>query len=266
MKVAIVIPFYKELSALERISLKRCLDVLSNYDIIAVKPLGLTLSEFQTFGFTDIISFADTFFESIHGYNELLLSARFYEAFLRYEYILIYQLDAFVFHDNLLEWCNRGYDYIGAPWIKPAFRRSQSWYQTVKGRLYRFLNVKRKGLPSAKQLYNCVGNGGLSLRRVALFYSLAKKYKKKAQKFIVEKKLEFNEDVFWSIEMNRHRIRLKKPTYKEAMWFSIETYPEYALDILGGELPFGCHAWDKNIEVWEAIAMKTDNFNPLFRT
>ena len=31
--------------------------------------------------------------------------------------MLIYQLDAYVFKDELLNWANKGYDYIGAPWL-----------------------------------------------------------------------------------------------------------------------------------------------------
>jgi hypothetical protein len=36
------------------------------------------------------------------------LSASFYERFLDTKYILIYQLDAFVFKDELQEWCDKG--------------------------------------------------------------------------------------------------------------------------------------------------------------
>lgn len=44
-----------------------------------------------------------------------MLSAEFYDRFAAYEYVLIYQLDAFVFADRLAEFCQMGYDYIGAP-------------------------------------------------------------------------------------------------------------------------------------------------------
>ena len=35
--------------------------------------------------------------------------------FLEYQYMLIYQLDAFVFEDKLDYFCELGYDYIGIP-------------------------------------------------------------------------------------------------------------------------------------------------------
>lgn len=44
-----------------------------------------------------------------------MLEADFYRRFGKYKYMLIYQLDAFVFSDKLLDFCEMGYDYIGAP-------------------------------------------------------------------------------------------------------------------------------------------------------
>lgn len=62
--------------------------------------------------------FNEQYFDSRKSYNELMLSVDFYRSFREYQYMLIYQLDAFVFEDQLEYWCNKGYDYIGAPWIK----------------------------------------------------------------------------------------------------------------------------------------------------
>ncbi|AYN03261.1 DUF5672 family protein [Flavobacterium sp. 140616W15] len=117
--VKIIIPIYKEhFGELEEKSFLQCVKVLKNYDIVLVQPEGLDNS-YITNEFNQIkaISFPKRYFENIDGYNELLLSSLFYEAFLDSEYILIYQLDAFVYKDALEEWCQKGYDYIGAPWI-----------------------------------------------------------------------------------------------------------------------------------------------------
>ncbi len=43
-----------------------------------------------------------------------MMDNTFYKQFLNYEYILIYQLDAFVFKDEL-NYCSQGIDYVGAP-------------------------------------------------------------------------------------------------------------------------------------------------------
>lgn len=44
-----------------------------------------------------------------------MLSVNFYRSFKEYEFMLIYQLDSYVFRDELLDWCEKDYDYIGAP-------------------------------------------------------------------------------------------------------------------------------------------------------
>ena len=40
-----------------------------------------------------------------------------YERYAAYEFMFTYELDAFVFKDELEKWCEQGWDYIGAPWF-----------------------------------------------------------------------------------------------------------------------------------------------------
>jgi hypothetical protein len=39
-------------------------------------------------------------------------SKQFYERFVAYDYMLIYQLDAYVFKDELDDWSAKGYDLL----------------------------------------------------------------------------------------------------------------------------------------------------------
>jgi hypothetical protein len=137
--VTILIPIYKEeLSPDEYTSLRQCLSVLSKYPITLICPKSLKLDNyFNEFADFKVEVFDDSFFTSIDGYNKLMMSKQFYHRFLNYEYILIYQLDAYVFRDELKYWCNLNFDYIGAPWL----------YE--------------KG---GKLVISGIGNGGLSLR------------------------------------------------------------------------------------------------------
>src|SRR4051812_45639342 len=116
---AIIVPFHKDtITVYEAIALEQCFKLLSAHPIIAVKPKHLILPDTVTaYPFTDTISFEDDFFKNVAGYNKLVVSPVFYKAFLGYEFILIYQLDAFVFEDKLSWWCTQGFDYIGAPWL-----------------------------------------------------------------------------------------------------------------------------------------------------
>ena len=83
------------------------------------------------------------FFGSTAATNRLMLSREFYGTFSHYSYILIYQLDALVLSDQLVQWCETGLDYVGAPWLKCEVT---PWVNEP-----------------------AVGNGGFSLRKVPSF-------------------------------------------------------------------------------------------------
>jgi hypothetical protein len=241
MNVAILIPVYRDrLSLLELRSLRQAYRLLHPYELIAVKPDSLEpeniRKEFPSLSF---VSFADCFFQGRSGYNKLMLSARFYERFLQYDYILIYQLDAYVFRDELPAWCEKGYDYIGAPWLKkriyhfPVISHIRTpWHQ---------YKVSRNRL-STQMLYGKVGNGGFSLRKVESHYHAAIRYEKKIEEYLSHENSHFyNEDVFWATEVSGFRY----PSPMEALAFSFDKYPSYCFRLTGGRLPFGCHAWYK---------------------
>jgi hypothetical protein len=253
--VAVVIPFYRDtLSESEAISIKQCFKVLSKHPIICIKPSSLSLVKAEEhFSFSHTVTFDDDFFDGIQGYNRLMLSSRFYKAFLEYEFILLYQLDAFVFRDDLLYWCNQGFDYIGAPWIRDReysdiVKMLKSKFQTFYHTKY---NVYKEGLPSNMQFENKVGNGGFSLRRVKKLYGLSIKYVERIEFYHMQADHRFHEDVFWSIEVNRKRPELKIPNYRKALNFAFENHPERCLRLNKNKLPFGCHAWDKYLSFWE---------------
>ena len=253
-QVAVVIPIYKAtLTDLEKISLAQCFRILSPYPIIAVKPNSLDISAISGSElFSEIYSFKNSFFHGIKGYNELMLSPVFYERFLDFEFILIYQLDAFVFRDELAVWCNKGYDYIGAPWLK--FPASPDFIKAAKTRIktyyYTFFNIYRNGLPCERQFDNMVGNGGFSLRRVSKFHYLSIKFKAKIDEYHQREEHQFNEDVFWSLEMNRKFNRLNIPGFKEALLFAFENRVELSMFHTKNKIPFGCHAWDLHPDFW----------------
>ena len=255
--VAVIIPLYKEHpSRFDLISIKQCLSILFDYPIIVIKPKSLSLKQYP-FVFTEVLSLDDDIFKDIASYNKLMMSVSFYELFLKYEYILIHQTDAFVFRDELNAWCEKKYDYIGAPWLYqglyPDFIKKAK--EELKGYLSRTLNEKQEGtdLPSLRQLEKRVGNGGLSLRKISKFFELCKENVKVINTYLGRSEHVFNEDVFWSIEINRRKTQLKIPSYRKAAYFSIESYPEAAMVLTKGQLPFGCHAWDKNIDFYRSI-------------
>jgi len=256
-KAAVIIPFYKnQHSAYEKMALQQCFKILSGHHIIAVKPYNLNLpAEVTQYPFSKMVSFDDDYFKDIQGYNRLMLSDKFYGEFLAYEYMLIYQLDAFVFEDELDFWCSRGIDYVGAPWI-----RAKDYPNVIKAvvscglqYLAKRYNIKKHGLPSKKQFDNTVGNGGFSLRKVRRFYDVCIEYREVIEQYNALNTHHYNEDAFWSIELNRKQKVIKIPGYKQALQFAFELAPARALKINQQQLPFGCHAWDLNIDFWRPI-------------
>lgn len=239
--VCVAIPIYKEvLSKYEKISLMQCLNILHKYSIIFFHPKSLDLSSYHNLiqesnSQIRFYSFDDDYFESIAGYNRLLLSKDFYKTFKEFKYMLIYQLDAFVFKDELEYWCNQGYDYIGSPWIYEDFIHS-----------YRGIHVPIWTKAHWSKKINYGGNGGFSLRKISSFIFLLNFFGKEA------KNSNLNEDGFWSFCSIRYNPFFKVAPCEFALKFAFERFPEKSYETIKNNLPFGCHAWEKyNIEFWQ---------------
>ena len=241
--VSVIIPIYKaNLSNYEHVSLKQVTKILSQYPIIMVKPLSLNIENIKNmYPQIQEVSFLDEYFNGIKGYNRLMLSAQFYARFLHSKYLLIYHLDAYVFRDELEYWCQKNYDYIGAPW-GPKYL---SAIGQIKLRLLKWLALKEVKSCYKYLLSNRAGNGGFSLRNTGLFYDIILSLTANGE-LSPENPYTPNEDVFWSLEVNKKEQRVTTPPLKESLAFAIEHYPERAFQILGNTLPFGCHAWYKN--------------------
>jgi hypothetical protein len=257
-EVAIVIPIYKtELTLEENKSLESYLRHLSSYETRIVAPESLVIpNKIKSINKIKIVRFKDIYFKNIDGYNKLLLSYSFYSKFIDFKYILIYQLDAFVFKDELMFWCDKDYDYIGAPWFEDFLDRE-----------------------NGKDLW-CVGNGGFSLRKIQTFLQILRVQSKveilkdifwHARKFqfseirknyfyrgsIISKRerkiLNFNdnEDKFWALYASEYIENFKKPDCITALGFAFENSPEYLYELNDKKLPFGCHKWEKWMLFWK---------------
>lgn len=250
--IAITIPIYKPtINVAELISLTQCLKILHRHKIIFVAPASLNTIFYENICGGEIKfhieRFADEYFENINGYNKLMLSVHFYKRFLNYKFILIYQLDAFVFKDTLLHWCSQNYDFIGAP---------HAPYNNVTGEV-QFLKNYKKLLKGLKNIFGfnhkiCnVGNGGLSLRKTQSFYCLLKILKHKAKKW------RNNEDEFFKYWGNLSYPLFSLPSDETALTFSIEISPKESLKKLNNTLPFGCHAFEKyDWQTWKPYINK----------
>lgn len=215
--VVIVVPIYRtELLWYEKISLERLYAVLPHYTIVFAAPEGMEIPDWLRRG-NEVAGFPGEFFTSVAAYSRLLLSPQFYARFRDFEYMLIYQLDAFVFVDLLQEFCSLGYDYIGGPW--------------------QLQNSLQKVRPGKYKIYH-VGNGGFSLRRIEACCRLLAKCQGNPRY------AGWGEDTFWGIAGHEDRDFRLAPL-RIAYAFSIDTLAERCYRKNGSQLPFGCHGWPR---------------------
>ncbi|MDR0348473.1 MAG: hypothetical protein LBH90_03140, partial [Tannerella sp.] len=214
--------------------------VLSDYPLVVIKPVSADLPPVvKQYPSLTVKSFDDCYFRDRNGYNKLMLSGLFYADFLHTKYILIYQLDAYVFRNELSYWCEKDYDYTGAPWLKkPVYNLPVISGMMKFSSRYRH----RKGLKSKQDLYNKVGNGGFSLRKVESFYHAITEHEDLIRPYLEQRGGDhlYNEDVFWASIPN-----FKYPDVEEALAFAFDKYPALCYQLNRGRLPFGCHGWYK---------------------
>lgn len=248
--VTVVIPIYTlKLSDVDWLALRQCFKVLGHYDIAIIKPKSLDLSPFP-----DLIggnpqyrveAFDDSYFAGREGYNRLMLSTDLYRRFLDSRYIFIHQSDVYVFRDELEQWCQRGYDYIGAPWL-PAEGDVSGWNLPRRAiYMLRQLMGKRKSSCHPINLKYRVGNGGCSLRHTRHLHDASVKLADALARAAADSSTSENfEDVVWSVRVNELSPgTLRIAPYQEAALFSIESHPSMAMRITGGQLSMATHAF-----------------------
>jgi hypothetical protein len=264
--VILIIAHKGQLTRFEEISLEQCFKVLKRYPIRLVCPRGLDLGAYQRIVPDIQADFIDPeWLASYQRFARLKIEPFLYQRYKKYKFVFFYELDAFVFRDELEYWCDKGFDYIGAPWI------GAPWFQEFP------LLKKEKISP--------VGNGGFSLRRskalLKALYSFSLVHRPeelredvKGRPFTARARYLFanmtvknnsfylfntftREDVFWGIYMSRNFKWFKVAPLEEAIKFSLETTPRELYEENGRNLPFGCHAWWKyDLDFWRPFIQK----------
>lgn len=228
-EVIIVIPVYREkINAFDMISLQQLIKILNQYKLCIMAPASLNLDEYMKYHKFLVERFPNSVFNTQNTYSECLLDINFYERFLPYKYILLYQLDAFVFSDKLMHFCNLDYDYIGAP-------------------------IPRSGWPN---MPTRVGNGGASLRKVHSFIKLLKTISINSIKEKI-KCVEKPEDAIFSYCTTVEKYKFKGAPYKIAQSFAVDYDVRHLYNHIENDLPFLNHAWYKtDYNYWKPIIEK----------
>lgn len=263
MLVKILIPLYrKELPPEEERSFKQCLKVLHQYPVVIITYLTLNIDEYIKIAKAHNVNlefeyFDEEYFKSVTAYSRLLLNKKFYARFQNTEYILIYQLDAFVFRDELQEWCGKGYDYVGSPWFThyKTYEEGYRLYKVGNGgvslrKISSFLEKFRQPLPmSIYPFYvkNIRKKGffRMCIKTLHLFFLLL--FTKRNVEYYLENMTDerINEDCFWADGLSDTRLALQVPDIRTAARFCFEKSPSYLYKLTGSKLPFACHAYEK---------------------
>ena len=237
--VCIVIPIYKDninnpLLYDEVESIYHTIKLMNKYDIYFLCHPDLNTAFYKRFEGNNIY-FKFFNYKTRGEYSNMCLNYEFYKMFSNYKYMLICQTDAYIFKDELLYWCNKGYDYIGAlalfSEIKPKW-------------IGKFGDENIGDIHSYKYP---VLNGGFSLRNIQSMYNFCFKNK---DKFKTET---FNEDcvICWY-----HWNELNMPPLEDAIKFSAEnqTYAYYPK--IYNKLPFGCHTRKTKYKLFDIFGIK----------
>ena len=266
-KVCIAIPIYKNtVDGNEKKSLLQALNIFSSHSIIFFHPYNLDLSEFKNICSTYHASyffeaFDDRHFVNTQSYNSLIYKKEFYQRFEQFEFMLLYQLDAYVFRDELKFWCNAGFDYIGAPWFKnhDTSGQEKEFIQYAGNGGFSLRNIKSILLAISKEL-DFVDL--IKLRRILkpfkmklpyyiFIISLIKKIALAEAISIKDDELK-NEDIFFALILPQISPQFKSAKFNEAIPFAFEAMPEKLFKMNGDKLPFGCHGWYKySKEFWK---------------
>jgi hypothetical protein len=232
------VPAYRSgLSELETLSLGQLHTTLGGHNIVLVAPEGLDTKQYRRIlGDRQCIYFDPRYFASRIGparsYNALMVGDLFYRRFANWEWILVHQLDCYVFEDQLAQWTSSSYDYIAAPLV-----------------------IQRNGV---KAFVEGSVVGGFSLRRIESFLHVLSKVEgfRRLPQLLLPRSTgrvhlqalrgQLTEDLFWS------QARLRVAPLGECIRFAFESGLEMLDNIYAEVRPFACHH-DWNLEYIAAL-------------
>jgi hypothetical protein len=261
-QVCIVIPVHKmQPDDHEIISLQKCQEVLNAHDIFLVAPEGLDLTAYLQVSRNFIVKYvAPQSLSSIKAYNKMKIDYEFYALFKDYNYLLTYETDAYVFRDELSFWCNKGKDYVGAPWFTGYHQEVENAIITGVGNSgFSLRNIQKclSILAFLKKSYSrpLLNNLPFSRELLRILTFFTSKFPVTQARFYVMRAFLRNEyvheDIFWCKFVPLLVPEFKIASVKDALNFSFDASPRKCFQLNGEILPFGCHAFHKfDLEFW----------------
>lgn len=256
--VVLIFSHKGEISTYEQISLQQCQKVLGKYPIRLVCPRDISIDCYRhVVPSLEIDYVSPKWMSTYQMYNKLKTSPFLYKRYHNYEFMLTYELDAFVFRDELEYWCSQDYDYIGAPWFEGQHKATEdSFFAGVGNSGFSLRRVDQclRSLYSFSYVYapKDIWNHWLSIGRpIRGAISVAKNSTITNNTFSLFNSYLGQEDFFWGKHINQNFDWFRIPPEQEAWKFSFEVNPKVLFERNNRQLPFGCHAWWKyDLDFW----------------
>ncbi|MDB5120203.1 MAG: hypothetical protein JWN56_1421 [Sphingobacteriales bacterium] len=264
--VVLIIAHKESLTKSEKDSLYQCHHILSKHPIKLICPHGLNMQDYRSV-IPDIeVDFINPKWQaSYQMFNRLKIDPFIYNRYKKYEFILFYELDAWVFRDELSYWCDKNYDYIGAPWYEDSENGNNNFHFTGVGNggfSLRKIKSHLKVLRSFSYIYSpitlmretCSNNG----RSFKSYLRILANFTSRNNTLFLSNDYRHNEDHFWGVIVGNKFKWFRLPDEKTAYQFSMELRAPDLYKRNNNQLPFGCHAWEKyNSEFWQKHVLIT---------
>lgn len=190
------------------------------YEICLVHPENMWI-DYYNYVFNHDFSYLpcnNDYFKNVNTYSWLCEEYEWYKCFEDYKYMFLYQLDGWIFKDELQLFLDMDYDYIGGPWCAKHYEFEE----------------------------DCVGNGGVSLRKISKFMEVLEtldrtKYPKRH--------VNLEDLLFCQSLANLFHF----PDVYTASLFCFDDDPDYWYNYNCHQLPMCAHGWDQRLNFWESI-------------
>lgn len=282
IKPVVCIPIHtSKLSNYEMISIKSHLSKLKLHDVFVLLPRSkkteiISVLEKNNIPMSSyrIHEVKDYCLRNADNFQLLMLTRNFYLFYKNYSHILIAQIDAYTFSDELIKWCKTGFHFIGAPcfefekyWTKKIFFygvggfslrninkilevlernpvifkfndfRKYSMKFNLKGKFILFLKYIITKILKQDRIRRDVQNNSFILRFKEFFIFIA-------------------EDKSYAYYLPKYHKSFKIGELNDSISFCIDSNVKEQLKKIPFSLPFGAHAWftyPENLKGWKNI-------------
>jgi hypothetical protein len=267
----VVVPAYCEvLKDWERFAFLNNIRRLGKHTFALVVPQSMDCSQYVELAPSiEIVRFPDDNFRSADSYSLLCLSDHFYAAFSAYRYLLICQLDAYIFSSEINHWISLDIDFVGGAVSKSDPQQNQfiRWINSLNGGLSLRNVASHRRVLKSKNLVDCERLSFELHRDMApttAFMDRSPYYRAKlalhafaarcrsgfkdltSSEFITGLRTGqiLAEDQFWSRFAPRFDPSFKVASLAEAKLFSAQFSLDLTMSLFRQHPPFGCHGRD----------------------